>query len=349
MGLDQWSTTAADNDDAADDINWAEGQAPGTVNDSARQLMADVAEFRDNLACANTTTSGGSDIYDLTTGMGISTLVDGLIVGFIAHTNNVGASQLNVDGTGNKPLVRGNDSDLIIVNLIVNAPYLAIYDASKNSGSGAWVLLNPSSWTAEAITSGTLPDARLSSNVAQYDATTPEFDNLLRSGSGFRVGSTATPAASNTNGVNIVGTGISQIQGGAVPALVIGRSNTGQVQRFLAAGGIEGSVTVTSGGGGTTYNTSSDRRLKKNIKDLTGALERILAAKPREFDLRANDRAMRGFIADEFQKVYPDSVSGKPGGKEMQSMQASTSEVMADVVFMIQSLHARISALENAE
>ena len=45
MGIFQWSTTAAENDDAADDINWAEGQAPSTVNNSARQMMADVAEW----------------------------------------------------------------------------------------------------------------------------------------------------------------------------------------------------------------------------------------------------------------------------------------------------------------
>jgi hypothetical protein len=39
----QWSPTAANNATAATNINWAEGQAPSTVNDSARQMMADVA------------------------------------------------------------------------------------------------------------------------------------------------------------------------------------------------------------------------------------------------------------------------------------------------------------------
>lgn len=40
MAFKDWSTTAADNDDADSDINWAEGQAPSTVNGSARQMMA---------------------------------------------------------------------------------------------------------------------------------------------------------------------------------------------------------------------------------------------------------------------------------------------------------------------
>jgi hypothetical protein len=44
MTIKNWSTTAASNASIADNasINWAEGQAPSTVNDSARATMADV-------------------------------------------------------------------------------------------------------------------------------------------------------------------------------------------------------------------------------------------------------------------------------------------------------------------
>lgn len=41
MAIDNWSTTAGSNA-TVDSINWAENQAPSTVNDSARALMADV-------------------------------------------------------------------------------------------------------------------------------------------------------------------------------------------------------------------------------------------------------------------------------------------------------------------
>jgi hypothetical protein len=42
MSMYQWSTTPANNASAGL-IDWAEGQPPSTVNDSARQMMADVA------------------------------------------------------------------------------------------------------------------------------------------------------------------------------------------------------------------------------------------------------------------------------------------------------------------
>lgn len=43
MALWQWSPTPANNATAVTNVNWQEGQAPSTVNDSARQMMADVA------------------------------------------------------------------------------------------------------------------------------------------------------------------------------------------------------------------------------------------------------------------------------------------------------------------
>jgi hypothetical protein len=40
MSFWKWSRTAANNATADGSINWAEGQAPSTVNDSARAMMA---------------------------------------------------------------------------------------------------------------------------------------------------------------------------------------------------------------------------------------------------------------------------------------------------------------------
>jgi hypothetical protein len=45
MTIEQWSTTAASNASGVTSINFAEGQAPSSLNDSARQLMADVAAW----------------------------------------------------------------------------------------------------------------------------------------------------------------------------------------------------------------------------------------------------------------------------------------------------------------
>lgn len=50
-GIDSWSTTPATNATAdAGAVNWAEGQAPSTVNNSARQCLADVRALANDLA-----------------------------------------------------------------------------------------------------------------------------------------------------------------------------------------------------------------------------------------------------------------------------------------------------------
>jgi hypothetical protein len=41
-----WSTTAVDNGEADVDIDWREGQLPGTVNGSARTMMSALATYR---------------------------------------------------------------------------------------------------------------------------------------------------------------------------------------------------------------------------------------------------------------------------------------------------------------
>ena len=48
-GVASWSTTAANNATADANVNWAEGQAPSTVNNSARAEMASVALYRDDV------------------------------------------------------------------------------------------------------------------------------------------------------------------------------------------------------------------------------------------------------------------------------------------------------------
>jgi len=74
MTINQWSTTPANNASGVTSVNWAEGQPPSSVNDSARQVMADVAAWRNmfgkfisGLTYANNGSDAVNDI-DIATG-----------------------------------------------------------------------------------------------------------------------------------------------------------------------------------------------------------------------------------------------------------------------------------------
>ena len=72
------------------------------------------------------------------------------------------------------------------------------------------------------------------------------------------------------------------------------------------------------GWGGQIYATSttisgiSDMRLKENIRDINCGLKEIMLLKPREFDWKEgkgkNIKNDRGFIAQEFEEIFPDLI-----------------------------------------
>ena len=111
-----------------------------------------------------------------------------------------------------------------------------------------------------------------------------------------------------------------------------------------------GSISVTSTL--TSYNVTSDYRLKTVVGAVTGHGARIDALEPIEYTWNLNGKRTRGFLAHKFQEVYADSVTGTKdavdadGNPVYQQMQASTSEVIADLVSEIQSLRKRLAALE---
>jgi hypothetical protein len=112
-----------------------------------------------------------------------------------------------------------------------------------------------------------------------------------------------------------------------------------------------GSITQ-NGTTGVLYNVTSDYRLKTVIGPVANAGQRIDALKPVEYKWKSDNSSARGFLAHEFQEVYPNSVTGTKdsvdadGNPVYQNMQASTSEVIADLVTEIQSLRIRIAQLE---
>jgi len=94
-------------------------------------------------------------------------------------------------------------------------------------------------------------------------------------------------------------------------------SQNGAAIRFLDHAG------ATSGGGifftssnSITYADSSDARLKENIVDMTGAIERVKALAPKRFNFISDpdDTTVDGFLAHEAQAVVPEAVVGTENG-----------------------------------
>jgi microcystin-dependent protein len=131
MTLYKWSQTASSDASADSTINWAEGQAPSSVNDSARAMMAATAKYRDDIAGA-IVTSGTSTAYTVSSYQVFDTQahMSGQMIAFTPHATNGATVTLNVDALGAKPLRSSPGVELLAGTIIQGTPYVAVYNSS---------------------------------------------------------------------------------------------------------------------------------------------------------------------------------------------------------------------------
>jgi|14_taG_2_1085336.scaffolds.fasta_scaffold13537_3 hypothetical protein len=142
---------------------------------------------------------------------------------------------------------------------------------------------------------------------------------------------------------------------------------------FMNPTGAVGSIYTN--GSTTSYNTSSDYRLKENVVELTGATDRLKQLNPSRFNFLADaDTTVDGFLAHEVQSVVPEAITGThnevetweeeedlPDGVSLGDNKLDEngntipkyqgidqSKLVPLLVATIQELEARITALENA-
>ena len=136
---------------------------------------------------------------------------------------------------------------------------------------------------------------------------------------------------------------------------------------FYDSGGEMGYITTASDGVVNAI-TSSDVRLKKNIKDTTiNGLSIINALKIRDYSwnekagkARDNLKVTAQYVADEVYEVYPLATTGKPGamkaildddgnktGEEIDVMGVSDARLISVLIKAVQELSAKVEALEN--
>ena len=184
-------------------------------------------------------------------------------------------------------------------------------------------------------------------------ATAPTERMRITSGGSVGIGTTS-PASR----LDVVGGAASVTASGAAVNILnlkdsVDQSGATYIQFLNSTGGNIGNVNRVTTTNAVVYNTTSDYRLKTVTGDVTGQGSRIDALKPIDYQWKEGNQQARGFLAHEFQTVYPNSVSGekdaidKDGNPKYQSMQASSSEVMADLIAEIQSLRKRVAQLES--
>jgi hypothetical protein len=79
--------------------------------------------------------------------------------------------------------------------------------------------------------------------------------------------------------------------------------------RFVNPNGEVGNINTLNSS--TSYNTSSDYRLKEDVQPMVGASDRLMALKPVNFAWKVDGSRVDGFLAHEAQEVVPECVTGE--------------------------------------
>jgi hypothetical protein len=109
----------------------------------------------------------------------------------------------------------------------------------------------------------------------------------------------------------------------------------------------------------TSYNTSSDYRLKENVTPLDGAADRLAQIPVHRFNFTANpDTTVDGFLAHEVQAFVPEAVTGEKDavdengnpihqGIDQSKLVPLLTAALQEALQKIDALEARVTALET--
>jgi len=294
-----------------------------------------------------------------------------------------------VDGSASAPALQGTDSNTGInfgsdtVNINTGGATRATVDSSgrlllgtttggsstaddltiSNSGNmGITLRSTDSNYCNIFFSDGTSGDDEYRGAVQYYHPTNfmrflTDATERIRIDSGGNVG-IGTPYPNNADS----GDGGLQINpniSNGAPQVAFKRASTGNTSNAMVfVNGNVGVGSISYTNGGTSYNTSSDYRLKENVTAISDGITRLKTLKPSRFNFKVDtDTTVDGFLAHEVSSIVPEAISGtkdavdsadKPiyQGIDQSKLVPLLTAALQEAIAKIEVLETKVAALE---
>ena len=208
--------------------------------------------------------------------------------------------------------------------------YTSLHIAGKNTSLGGILRSTTSDNSVIGLFLANIDGGLLSmdTNHALRFATNSTERMRITSGGDVLIGQTSVPGAfGDAVGLTLRPTGaVLAVADNNIAGLFARRNVNGDVIFFRRDTTTVGSISVTTTA--TSYNTSSDYRLKENVKPVENALSILTQLKPCTFNFIAeSEEEVMGFLAHEVQEVMPQAVKGEKDAVKIEQVEVSPAEL----------------------
>jgi len=193
--------------------------------------------------------------------------------------------------------------------------------------------------------------------VATYVGSTPTEAMRIDSSGNLLVATTDNASATGTvSGIRLLANGIFTAATSSDSMYISRRTTTGAIIQFRYNTTNVG--TISTNGSTTSYNTSSDYRLKENVVSLDNATDRLRQIPVHRFNFIADpDTTVDGFVAHEVADVVPEAIVGTKDevddegnpvyqGIDQSKLVPLLTAALQEALTKIESLETRLAALE---
>jgi hypothetical protein len=336
---------------AADTIAFSEGGVEAMRIDSSGNVGIGVTNPQQLLALGNTTDQVGAGVSGAVSTVyfgtpsnasgGIKRIAYDRATGSLNFIGNSVASplpQMTIDTNGNVGIGTISPSAKLTISLA--APSVA----------GGQLLVKDPSYSGVALVQGASGEGYLwniSNNFLSFATNNTERARI--DSSGFLLVGTTAPLGGNTSNE------YKNTTAGSWPLTLNANDRGLLIRQSAASSGIYAYFEYNGGtnngqiswsGGTTSYTTTSDARVKKNIVDAPDAGALIDAIKVRSWDFKVDDMHWRyGMVAQELLPIAPEAVTVPEDEEKM--MGIDYSKLVPMLIKEVQSLRARVAQLEG--
>ena len=236
-----------------------------------------------------------------------------LTFGTTADGSSTPAERMRIDSSGNVGIGTTSPSS----SLHMEKSETTAYDGSATDGQlgvGTTLFLKQSGLNNNAVSQIVFQprDAQGFNRIVNTGGSAPKMAFVTDDAERMRIDSSGNVMVGRTSGSSTTeDAGLVLSTSGYIYSARDGTSNRTH-HLFINNAAVSATAvgSIKTSGSSTSYNTTSDYRLKENVADLTGAITRIKNLSPKRFNFTGFTDTVDGFLAHEAQTVVPEAVHG---------------------------------------